>query len=276
MQNNSTAYGEAGSIELIKLGKPNLPNFNIVEEKLADIILKNPSIIDDIWDGETLVGSDWGNETAVGSESNVDSKVCEVVSLKLPDPQLNFSQEYFHENRIQSVFVNKGKGRATSLDLISDNEENSHIIVEDIDLNQLANWLDEDVNRALNESRQTHQYNLRVGESSSRGAIGLYGQENNTSINLQNEPVGLVENESIVPEAFYESQEEIHVDYPIAGLNGQPQPIGGSNNLYDSAQIVMEFRDAQGQAQAQNEFSRDRSSSLSSLSSYKTQDFIDV
>jgi len=284
MQNNSTAYGEAGSIELIKLGKPNLPNFNIVEEKLADIILKNPSIIDDIWDGETLVGSDWGNETAVGSESNVDSKVCEVVSLKLPDPQLNFSQEYLDENRLQSVFVNKGKDRATSLDLLSDNEENSHIIVENIHLNQLANWLDEDVNRALNESRQTHQYNLRVGESSSRGARGLYGQENNTSINLQNEPVGLVENESIVFEAFDEGLEEIYGgDYPSPGIDGEDKSQDGGDksqdcpdNLDESAQRVMEFKDAQGQAQAQNEFSRDRSSSLSSLSSHNSEEFIDI
>lgn len=281
MQSNSTA--SKGSTELILLGKPNLPNINIVEEKHGDLILKNPSIMVDNWDGETLVGSDWENETVVGSESNVDLKVCVMDSLKLPDPQLNFSPEYLDENRQISVFVNKGKGIATSSDLTSDNEYNSdNPGVEYIDLNELANLLDEDdLNRAINESRQTNEYNLRAGESSSSGARGVYGQENNISINLHNEPAGLVENESVVSEPYDKLQEEIYGDYPTAGINGELQPKDRLGDLYKSAQTVLEFKDAQAQgqaqakAQAQEESSRKRSRS-SSLSSHNTEDFIDV
>lgn len=281
MQSNSTA--SKGSTELILLGKPNLPNINIVKEKHGDLILKNPSIMVDNWDGETLVGSDWENETVVGSESNVDLKVCVMDSLKLPDPQLNFSPEYLDENRQISVFVNKGKGIATSSDLTSDNEYNSdNPGVEYIDLNELANLLDEDdLNRAINESRQTNEYNLRAGESSSSGARGVYGQENNISINLHNEPAGLVENESVVSEPYDKLQEEIYGDYPTAGINGELQPKDRLGDLYKSAQTVLEFKDAQAQgqaqakAQAQEESSRKRSRS-SSLSSHNTEDFIDV
>jgi len=133
------------------------------------------------WDGQTIVGSDWENETVVGSENNLDLKVCldSCASSKLRDPQLNFSLEYLNENRVQSVFVNKGKGIATNLDLNSDSVENSQNLAQDIGSNEVADMSDDNINIAINESIQTNQYSLRIGESSSRGAIGLFGQSNN-------------------------------------------------------------------------------------------------
>lgn len=89
---------------------------NLINKDYSDISL---------WDNESTVGSSWEGETIIGSEIDRDLDVCDN-KVKLKDPQLNFSSEYFNENRVQSVFVNKGKGIATNLDLNSGNEVNSY------------------------------------------------------------------------------------------------------------------------------------------------------
>lgn len=133
------------------------------------------------WYDETIVGSDWENETVVGSENNLDLKACvdSGVSSKLRDPQLNFSPEYLSENRVQPIYINKGNSIATNLYLNSDSVENSQNLAQDIGSNEVADMSDENINMAINESIQTYQYSLRIGESSSRGAIGLFSQSNN-------------------------------------------------------------------------------------------------
>lgn len=155
------------------------------------IIAKNSPTFQ--WDGETTVGSNWDGETVVGSESNLDLKFCKD-SLKLRDPQLNLSPEFLNEMRVINVYVyngdyngngngngnDKGKGIAIDLDLNLDYQENFQNRVEDTDLDEVDSIFQENITRALNESRITYQYNLINGESSRTGGniVEMWGGSN--------------------------------------------------------------------------------------------------
>lgn len=237
------------------------------------------------WDDKTWVGSNYDSETVVGSEYSLDYNLCKdgelAPAVKKRDPQLNFSDEYINNNRIQSVFVNKGKERATSLDLISDNGENSHNpAIEYIDLNQLANLLDGDLNRAINESRQTNEYNLRAGESSTRGGQGLYGQGNTTTSltglapaqpyggdeNMLDKQVDLADNEFIANRQGSELPEVEATNYPIEGIDGSFIDLENRRgDLGISAQLVEQF--VQVQSDSEDNIS---------LPSHNSENFIDI
>lgn len=150
-------------------------------------------------------------------------------------------------------------------------------------MNQVANFLDEGVNRAINESRQTQRYNLRSGESSGRGARGLCGQGNiTTSVTglapLEAQPT-ILEDESMVYQQIdldnnqYISQAYTNhlpkgefLDYPLWGIDGSLQKEKESVvDLNESAQTVQDFRDAQLYSEG-----------TSSLSSHNSVEFEDI
>lgn len=133
------------------------------------------------WDDKTWVESYCDSETVVESEIDFVLEVCNN-KVKLTDPQLSLSVEYLNDLRVQSVFVNKGKGIATDSDINSYNQDNSENIMQNTGSNEVTGWDDNDIIMATNESRQTHRYNTIVGESSSIGAR-MYdqGQSNSSS-----------------------------------------------------------------------------------------------